>query len=634
MNLTQLMTYAHTHKSKVQKETYDLSEEQFNILKENLEMIKTIPVIKDCEKITERTAPKFIIDEIMYNIQQILSQPSGGKDYTLLFILNFNWKRSIGSYAIGLMNMIVSYKHEQTQPQKYTFSKCVVSVENIFLDNILPEKDLFLLKKYIISKDIINSDLPIIRAKLDHLFLQEELDEKTINEIISLLDKKKSDDKIYINLEIFVKREETADYIVLKMDIAHKTELYHYAFKTRAEHDNSVESLIKKLTQSSKTPIQKLRSYANKKHLPFVEKNYHVPEQYLLTFFNELRETKWQDIGILIYNLKKELDELPPYSGVFSIQLAVCLEKETFHFGLYIPYLNISVEIYIEVLSSFYEKKKREFFSDDKYKTMIRKHALNPSLPVKQQDLFLMPYIQTERNSIISQYVDNPTNVSTLPTHLKESIFQWRQLYKKNLKQHLTRHPENIEKFNIHPSYRTEIQGLITQQKEKKQKQKEIQKYVFEYPFQSIQQQNKYRQDIQRERQRIQQELNKYDTPEELIEDILTELNLMDTIGRDPKPIQKPVRSPYNPTGIYQQQSLKQWLSRRTLDPLSRKELPTTFQPVIDQELRLFIKNLHEKFHKIMDKTEDAYMKKLKLWKLKQDLQKTNVFQQIIKKKY
>lgn len=636
MDLTSLLRYAHQHRSKVQKETYELSAEQFARLKENLDRLKAIPVQTDCEKITERTAPKFLVDEIMYNIQEVLAMPSQGNDYPVLCVLNFNWKRSIGSFAIGLMNMIVSYRHKQEPPQKYTFSKCVVSIENIFLDNVLPEKNLFLLKKYIISKEIIHTEFPLFLDKLDHLFMQDQWDENTIKDTLSFLDKKKSDDKIYMNLEIYVKQEEEDNrFFFIKLDIAHKTELFHYSFKTLEEKNMGlVESFIKKITQTTKNPVQKLRSYANKKHLPLFEKNYHVPEQYLLMFFQALLETKWQDVGMLIYNLKKELDALDPYSGIFSVQLAICLEKETFHMGLYIPFLNISVEIYIEVLSSFYEKKKREFFPEEKYKTMIRKHALNPSLAVKQQDLFLMPYIQSARNNIISENVVNPTNVSTLPTHLKDEILRWRQTYKKNLRQYVSRFPEVTEKLHLHPSYNAEIQQLVAQQKERKQRQKEIQKYVFQHPSQQVGQQNRFRQDILRERKRIQQQLQKYQTPDEFIDDILTELNLMDTIGRDPKPIQRPVRSPYNPSAIYEQQSLKQWLSRRTLDPMSRKQMPTTFRPVIDQELRVFIESLHKKINQIMNrKQETDERKKLRLWKLKQELQKDNVFEQIIKKK-
>lgn len=631
MNLTQLMQYAHLHKSKIQKETYDLSEEQVELLIENINKLRRIPETKECDRITERNASKFMIDDIMFTIRDILSQSINtvAAEYSMLVVFNFNWKVAIGSYAVGLMNMIVSYKKQDVEPKKVFLSKCIVSVENIFLDNILPERNLFPIKKYAISKNIMNVNLKPLLQKLDLLFTKTTIQEKDLDEVISFLDKKKYDDKIYMNVEVSSKRERLADYLIVRVDVAYKTQMYHYMYKARAEDSHVIDLIVDKLVgTTTKNPIQKLRSYASKKNLPFYEKTYHVPEEYLVKLYAELREAKWQDMGILVYNMKKLLDETPPYSGIFTIQFAVCLEGETFHFAMYIPYHNIPLEIYIEVLPAFYEKKKREFFPDEKYKAIIRRHALNPSIQVKQQDLFLMPFIENMRESIVSQHVENPSNVSSLPIHLKDEILKNRQVFKTKLKQHFKQYPQLISRFNLHPLYENELVNLQKQ----KQRQQNIQNYVYKHPYKQVQQQNKYRQDIIKERQRLKKQLDEYETPADLIELILTDLNLIDPITSEP--IQKPVRSPYNPTGIYQQESIKQWLSRKSLDPISRKEMPTTFQPSVDPSLQDFIKTLKDKIASIMEREEeDEYVKKIKLWKLKQDMEKRNVFQQIIKKK-
>jgi hypothetical protein len=213
---------------------------------------------------------------------------------------------------------------------------------------------------------------------------------------------------------------------------------------------------------------------------------------------------------------------------------------------------------------------------------------------------------------------------------LEPEIEKWRQQYKKRVRQHALRHPDDTPKLGLHSSYATEIQGALHQKK----KGQALRQYLYRKPTDPVPTDHPFRQDIQKERRRVRQQTAPYETPEDLVEFILMELNLIDPITATP--IRDPVRSPYVPTGVYQKQSLEGWLSREglRLDPLSRKEMPSKFKPQTDQRLKACIDRVDADMNAILqDEGADDNVKKTRLWILRQDLAKNKAFQQYIKKK-
>lgn len=623
-----IMQYAMKHNSKLQVENYDLTKENLDMLLDVLKEIeKKIPNSRD---ITPRNVNKFDIDLPMKSIQEILLSESGDDaNYKVFIVLNFTWERSIQNMTIGLMNLWVSYHSMENKQasQIVNIQKYVSSNDNVVLDDILPEKGLILIKKYAISREIMSKDIPILHEKLGALFKDNRINAKVLNEINAMVDTKNADSRVYINLAVYAKREDDNDYLILRMVLSYGARMHHYQFRTGIQNERLIASLAEKLTHSTKNPIQKLRSFASKRGLPFFEKTYYVPEEVILHLYTDFKNAVWNDLGWFIYDTKNELDTLPPFAGVFMIQFAICIQDSQFLMGLYVPYLNISIETYIMVLEEFFTKRRREFFPDDAYVATIRRHALNPSLPLKQEDSFLKPYIDDMRYNTIAQNVRIPTNKS-VPPHLTQEIERWRKHYKKNLLQHFGRHREDIKKFQLHKSYAQDIERATHQ----KQRETSIREYTQLKPTQQIPSTHPFKQDIQRERQRIKKALQEYETADDMVEKIWTDLNLVDPISSTY--IKNPVRSPYVPTGLYQQKSLHDWLSRSSLklDPLSRKGMPTTFEPKVDQKVKSLIQNVQGKIQTILSKDTDDFHKKLDLWKLHQKLAKDNVFQNTIRR--
>lgn len=624
-----IMQYATKHNSKLQVETYDLT-------KENLDML--LDVLKDIEKqipnsrdITPRNVNKFNIDLPMKSIQDILLSESGNvANYKVFIVLNFTWERSIQNMTIGLMNLWVSYHSMENKQasQIVNIQKYVSSNDNVVLDDILPEKGLILIKKYAFSRDIMSKDIPTLHEKFGALFKDNRLNVKVLNEINAMVDTKNADSRVYINLVVYAKREDDNDYLILRMVLSYGARMHHYQFRTEIQNERLVASLTEKLTHSTKTSIQKLRSFASKKNLPFFEKTYYVPEEVILHLYTDFKNAAWNDLGWFIYDVKHELDTLPPFAGIFMIQFAICIQDSQFLMSLYVPYLKISIETYIMVLDEYFEKRRREFFPDDAYVSTVRRHALNPTLAVKQEDAFLQPFINDTRYNIIAQNVRNPTNKS-VPPHLTQEVERWRKHYKKNLYQHFGRHRQDIKKFQLHKSYIQDIENATRQ----KQRETSIREYTQLKPTQQIPSSHPFKQDIQKERQRIKKVLDEYETADDMVEKIWTDLNLVDPITSTY--IKNPVRSPYVATGLYQQKSLNDWLSKSSLklDPLSRKGMPTTFEPKVDQKVKSLIQNVQGKIQTIMSKDTDDFHKKLDLWRLNQKLTKDNVFQDTIRRK-
>ena len=272
------------------------------------------------------------------------------------------------------------------------------------------------------------------------------------------------------------------------------------------------------------------------------------------------------------------------------------------------------------------EARTREFFPDAKYAKDVRRHALDPSRQLKPEDAFLEPYVRGHRYDIISQNVRVPTN-KNLPKHLVGQIEKWRVHYRQKLRQHLSKHPQDAERLGLHKSYAQEVAGMVREA----HLQKAIRQFVHTKPAQQVPADHPFRKQIQQER-RVRQQAAKYTDAEELIDEMLEELNLIGPISG--KPIQDPVRSPYVPSGIYQKQSLSRWLGRGglRLDPLTSKEMPTTFVPHTDEPLKKFLDvELYPKIKKIMQSKQADDVKKVRLIRLRQQLTRDGVFQKVIK---
>lgn len=629
--MKEIMEYAMKNNSKLQVETYDLTKENLDMLLDVLKEIET-QIPDPTTNITIRNVKKFNVDVYMKALQEILLSETGDvANYKVFVVVNFTWERSLHNMTIGLMQLWVSYHSiENKQGSKIvSIRKYVSSDDNIILDDILPEKGLILIRKYAFSREIMSKDVPILHEKFGLLFKDDRIHPKILNEINAMVDTKNADTRVYINLAVYAKREEENDYLILRMVLAYDTRMHHYQLRTGIENERLVASITEKLVQSAKNPIQKLRSFASKKGLPFFEKTYYVPEEVILHLYTDFKNVLWNDIGWFIYDLKNELDTLPPFSGVFMIQFAMCIQDAKFHMSLYVPYLKISIETYIMVLEEYFEKRKREYFPDDAYVTTVRRHALNPNLPFKQEDAFLEPYVKDMRYNIVVQNVRIPTNKS-VPPHLKQEIEKWRKHYKKNLVQHAGKHKHDIKKLQLHKSYLQDIESSLRQ----KQRQVSIRQYTQINPTQQIPSSHPFKQEIQKERQRIKRVLDEYETTDDMVEKIWTDLNLVDPISSTY--IKNPVRSPFVATGIYQQKNLNEWLSKSSLklDPLSRKGMPTTFEPKVDQKVKSLIQNVQGKIQTILSKEDtDDFRKKLDLWKLSQTLDKDKVFQHVIRSK-
>lgn len=619
--LRQLMNEAIQNKSKIQQETYKLSQESLDELMTVMgEMGTKIPSTENCQTIKSPTP--FVIDKYMKNMYDILTSPKRTGNISVYVVLIFTWMHSIGSFAIGKMNLLVTFRGKG-----HRLTRCIASKNNILMDEILPQ-NLDLVMNYVFTKDIMGANMDTILEKFRDFFDNESaMTETKLNQIVSLLDTKRYDRRIYMGLYIYTKHQDDGDVWVVRFNISYKRIAHHFLFQTPISNRKLIDMIQEKLIKRVKNPIQKLRSYAAKNNLPIFETTYYVSKEEITEFHELFSNVIWNNIGLLIFEMKKHWDSLPPYTGIYPVHLAVCQEEELFHMAVWIPYLKLMIDSYMNILDHEIQNFKKNFFPDERYKDTIRRYALNPSLPIKLQDSFLAPYVYNTRYNIITENVRIPSN-KNVPSHLAPSIKQWRQFYKKKLQQHFQKDPQSISKFQLHESYKQDIVNALTE----KQRQKAIEHYLYQEPLKQVPIDHVHRQEILKKRKQMKQQVEQFDSVEDIIESIWSDLNLVDPIRSTT--IVNPVRSPYLQSGIYQQQSLRQWLGKGglRLDPLTRKQMPRHFEPRVDQAVKNLIMELHEKIDTILGSDEDEAVKKLRLWLLKKDLDKRRVFQQIIKK--
>lgn len=632
MNAVQIMSYATRHKSKLQQSTHFLTKEELDtLLEEVIKPISLFPEAADCNKTTPSTIRMSIIDAPMRNMTKILSGASGTPNdpniYNVFIVLNFTWKHK-SKISVGVLHMLVSYQHGEEKPTENYIVKCVATTkETLALDHLLPEQNLLPVRTYVFSQDVMSTDLESLFEKIPLLFVRYLRTPDKIEEVASMLHRKKSDTRLYFNLRVFTNTDDPTRPYVVRISIANNSRTQNHEIVIEREKERFLDNVIKQLVKNNKDAIKRLRSYASKNNLPFYEKTYHVSMEAIQSFYDMLDSTVWFNVGMFIYKLKNKWDELPPYSGIIESHIAICMEENILHMAFFIPYTNTVIETSLIVL---HKEAALGLFPKKQDIPRIRRYALKPSTStLPPEDSFLEPYIHNSRYSTIIENVRAPTN-KTLPGQLEDEIKKWRQSYKKKLIQHFQKRPDDLPRFKLHPSYVEEVGTALKE----KQKQKAIQQYVYQKPLEQIPTGNVFRQSLLRKRQQVRQELAMYDSPEDLVEKIWTDLNLIDPIQY--QAIHNPVRSPYNPAGIYQKKSLQDWLSKHStrLDPMSRKEMPTTFVPMVDQKLHRFVSGLHDKIQKIMtDQTTDDLIKKINLWKLHLDHEKHKVFQTIIRKK-
>lgn len=593
------------YKTKLQNKTYQLSRMDLQSLILIIKRIEdNVPRTIDCNKIKP---DRHVVDDELFEMENLLKNSRNG-NVNVNVIVNFRWNpQKINNFSVALMDIIVFYEDDGKTFTMH-IKKCIATFERMHMDNILPEINLFLMHRYIFAKDIVKENLDSLLTDIPNLFKNPTEDQ--INRIISMLDSKKKDLRLYLCLRMFLKKSHQEEYWVIKLSIIYNNRLNNFEFTFQQNERGRMFQIIKKLVSANKNPLQKLRSFASSRNLPFYEKTYHTTEEKIIEFNENFHNTEWFDIGFLIYTMKIEhWDNLPIYSGIFPIHLGICLEGNVIHFALHIPYIEVDVETQLIA-----ENKQGilKFFPDEKYKKAIRKHALNPNIPLPPEDTFLKPYIIDDRISIISENVRVPTNKS-LPSHLVGDIEKMRQKYKNKLYQYYKKFPDRISKFQVHKSY---IQDMKQIQEQQKRKQQEAQ-------------QRKKQQEAQ-----LMRELDKYDTPDDIIDEILMKFNLIDPINFEP--IVNPVRTPYSQKHFYQKQSIQKWLSKGglRLDPNSGKGMPTSFVPIVDQNMKSFIMELSNKINEIMENKDiDADSKKFLLLRLYHDLLRKDVLQTVIKKK-
>lgn len=623
--INKVIQLATRHKSKLQQETYQLSRPDlrslFLLIKK---MEENVPPVADCNKIKPKHINRHVIDDELTEMKNLLKNTRGGGGFIVSMIVNFTWSsQKINGFSIALMNIFVFYQDNE-QTSSLHIEKCIATNQRLYMDSILPEKDLFLMHQYVFAREVQREDLDFLVSNIPNLF-KDNTTAQEVNHILSMLDSKKKDMRIYLCLRLFLKKKEQQEYWVVRLSIMYDKKLDNFEFLSDKTDDRRLLSIIKKLVSANKNPVQRLRSYASTKNLPLYEKTYHVPEETIVEFNNNYTNTDWFNMGFLLYTMKVEhWDKLPLYSGIFPIHLAICLEENLIHFALYIPYIKIAVETQLIA-----EKKQGvlTFFPEEKHKKTIHRHALNPNLTLPPEDTFLMPYILDDRSNIISENVRVPTNKS-LPRHLVGDIEQTRRGYKKKLQQYFRKSTDKMSGFQVHRSYIQDLEKTRMQ----REKQDAIQQYVYQKPLKQVPIDHVFRQDIMKKRHEVLQGLDGYDTPDDIVDKMLADFNLIDPISYIP--IVNPVRAPYSPTAIYQKQGIQGWLSRGGLhlDPISGKEMPTSFVPIVDQKLKSFITKLEHRIQNIMVKDMDDLHKKILLWTLYQNLLRKDVFQKIIKK--
>lgn len=630
MDVDDIIRHATQTFSRVQTQTYYLTHIRMMDLLSVFERIaEDLPEHPDCEKIRQDKLARITIDGYMDEIRNILSADADADDAPIIayLALNFTWKKQYRYLSVGEMRLWVAYTDKevlQQDPRSLSVFRCVSARDKMRMDEILPEKDLRVFRRFSVAHLILGSKLQDIFDLTLTLF--KGGNPADIDKLALLLDTKQNDAILYFNGTFSTNAKDQS--VLIKLHASDENHSNHYAINIPAGKDQA--DIIRKFNQKlfiATEPINKLRSYAVRKRLPFLERVYYVPEQVHLFFYDALRLARWDDLGGVIVEAQKQWEDFPPYSGVFPIYFALCVEGHMFHLAVYSPHKNIKVQACILMHDDELEARTREFFPDAKYAKDVRRHALDPSRQLKPEDAFLEPYVRGHRYDIISQNVRVPTN-KNLPKHLVGQIEKWRAHYRQKLRQHLSKHPQDAERLGLHKSYAQEVAGMVREA----HLQKAIRQFVHTKPARQVPADHPFHKQIQQERRRVRQQAAKYTDAEELIDEMLEELNLIGPISG--KPIQDPVRSPYVPSGIYQKQSLSQWLGRGglRLDPLTRKEMPTTFVPHTDEPLKKFLDvELYPKIKKIMQSKQADDVKRVRLIRLRQQLTRDGVFQKVIK---